>query len=363
MKNKRNIYCDYQFWEDFFDMEDRLYSAREKTKLQIWFAFEDFLSNNNLFFNVLNQGVSDETNGGRKLNEIMHKKGGAGIKFIPKKFPRIELLSDDDDDRLNSVFLTTLNTPECEHLSKSFGVIVYNLDMIFSGEHVFKEQEFPFDKENGLNWNYLQRWSNSCPSISYCNSLVIADRYLLYDSKYHNVFENNVKPIFNAFLPQSLGNDIVFTICIVAEKKCASIDDKLAELESIVKELRPDLRFKLNIFDSNKIHDRSIITNNVILICGPGFDVIGENNKPLKSTVPYFCFPFLQSSRDKTYLAWINDVLKEERKCRSFQENYWGAEETRHHLLDYYYEEPPRLRATYMKGNPNRDVLLRATRL
>lgn len=358
MKNKRNIYCDYQFWEGFFGIEEEV--VRNRKKRILWDAFYDFLSNNNLFFNIPKQDVNDETRGGINLNEIRHKKGGAGIKFIPNEFPCIESLSDSEDDRLNSVFLTMLDRSDCERLSKSFGIIVFNLEMVFTGEHVFWGNDTTLQKSNGLNWSYLLEWRDKCPSISYCNSLVLVDRYLLSD-KNQNVFDKNIKPIFEAFLPQSLENDIIFTICIVAENICASIDQKLRKLERLVKDLRPNLRFKINIFDSRFIHDRSVLTNNVMLTSGAGFDVIGNNDIPMKFTTTSLSFPFLQSHKDSnTYLDWISNVLKVERTRRSYQENYWGAEETRHHLLDYYYEEPAPLRATFSIGDANREALLRA---
>ena len=43
---------------------------------------------------------------------------------------------------------------------------------------------------------------------------------------------------------------------------------------------------------------------------------------------------------DRIGLTWINNVLKRERRCRSYQVNYWGDKEIKHHLLDYYYIEP-----------------------
>ena len=104
MKNKRDIYCDYEFWESFFALEDSI--IRDRVKRKQWDSFYEFLSSNNLYFNIANQQISEESVGGMALFELRQQKGGAGIKFIPKKFPRIEDFNDSDDDRLNSLFLT-----------------------------------------------------------------------------------------------------------------------------------------------------------------------------------------------------------------------------------------------------------------
>ena len=50
MKNKRDIYCEYAFWEAFFEMEDKV--IKDRSKRPIWDAFYNFISNNNLFFDI-----------------------------------------------------------------------------------------------------------------------------------------------------------------------------------------------------------------------------------------------------------------------------------------------------------------------
>jgi len=359
MKNKRDIYCEYAFWEAFFEMEERV--LRDRSKRKLWDAFYEFLSNNNLYFDVPHQTINEDTCGGANIMRIRQEKGGAGIKFIPKKFPKFEDFSDNDDDRLNAVFLMTSETAVCESLSERFGVIVFNLSMIFSANHVYINNGISFDRANGQNWTYLWELRDKCPSISCCNSLLIADRYLLADLN-ESAFDNNLRPIFDALLPHQLDNGIIFNICIIAENLCRSIDDKLYRIEMLIKELRPRLTFSLNIFHSKKLHDRSILTNNIILTSGAGFDVIGTNEMPLKFTTTSLYFPFLQfdpNGSDK-YIVWISNVLKVERTCRSYQQNYWGEEKPRHHLLDYYYEEPVMPRATYSLGSAFAEVLLNA---
>ena len=360
MKKKREIYCEYAFWEAFFEMEERV--LRDRSKRKLWDSFYNFLSNNNLFFDFPMQSITEETIGGKNIMALRQEKGGAGMKFIPRKYPKFEDISDDDDCRLNSVFLTTLETSACEKISKRFGVIVFNLSMIFSAEHVYIDNGISFDRANGQNWTYLWGLREKCPSINCCNSLVVVDRYLLYDNN-ESAFEANLRPIFDALLPISLENDIIFTICIIAENKCRSIEEKFCHIESLIRELRPELNYRLNICDSNRLHDRSIITNNVILTSGAGFDVIGTNEMPLRFTTTSLHFPFLQSDKNEKYLDWINNVLKEEQKCRGYQRNYWGDENKRHHLLDYYYEEPVLPRATFSIGSSFGNLLsqIRAT--
>ncbi len=197
------------------------------------------------------------------------------------------------------------------------------------------------------NWSYLLDLKTKYPSISNCNSLVIADRYLLSD-KYYDPFETNIRPILDAILPNRLDNNIIFTICVIAQNICISIEDRLSDLDLIIQELRPRLNYKLTIYDSRRLHDRSILTNNIILTSGAGFDVIGGDEKPMKFTTTSLSFPFLQLSANDSniYLDWINNILEEKGRCRYYKQDYWGDRATKHHLLDYYYERPARVSRT-----------------
>lgn len=364
MKNKRDIYCEYQFWESFFEMEDKI--LRDRSKRKLWDSFYEFLTNNNIYFDVAHQSINEDTLGGQNLMKVRMEKGGAGIKFIPKKYPKIENLSNNDHNQLNSVFLTVAETSVCKSISDRFGVLVFNLDMILSAAHIYGNSGTTFDRDIDRNWDYLLNLKDKYPSIGCCNSLVVADRYLLSD-KNQSPIENNLKPIFNALLPLTLGNGIIFNICIIAEKLCQSIESKIEDITSMVEEIRPELSFSINIFDSKKIHDRAILTNNILLTSGAGFDVIGRSGRPLRFTTTSLYFPFLmQDINGDEYINWIYNILKVERDCRSYTYNYWGEEDPTHHLLDYYYEEPevPKIRyssrSTYSLGAVFTEALLRA---
>lgn len=343
MKNKRDIYCEYPFWEAFFEMEKDVLHDRQKRRL--WGEFCDFLFKNNLFFDIPNQSVDYETPGGKNLNELRHKKGGAGIRFIPKKYPKINNLTDNDDNILNSVFLTMEETAKCKKLSERFGVLVFNLPMIFSAGHVYSDNGIAFDRNNGKNWKYLWELKDKCPSICHCNSLIVADRYLLGDRT--NILNDNLKPIFEAFLPQHLDNNIVFTIYVITLtdlEHCSSIKEKLSEIKKLIEKLRPKLKFRLNIFHSNKLHDRSIITNNAFLTSGGGFDVITTQERAFRFTTTSLCFPFFQATDNvnDVFIGWITNIKNATKGCTNYQQNFWGDKNTKHHLLDFYYTPPVR---------------------
>ena len=343
MKDKRDIYCEYAFWEAFYQMEDEILRDRERRRL--WDLFNDFLSTNRLFFDVSIQRVDEETPGGEYIKELMRRNGGSGIKFIPQYYPQLGEFTDNDNYKLNAVYLTMRRSSECEELSKRFGIIVFNIQMIFEANHVYRDNGVSFKYKGNQNWTYLLDLTSNSPSINYCNALVVVDRYLLCDRNI-STFDGNLSPIFDALLPDSLDNDILFTIFIFAEthdKSVASIEEKHNLIETLIKELRPNLNFKLSIYNSRYIHDRAIITNNIILTSGAGFDVIDRSGRPIKDTSTSLCFPFLPSDKNELYLEWINSILKE-KKNPNVNNQY---RMTKHHLLDYYLEKPNGPQAIY----------------
>jgi hypothetical protein len=59
MKNKRNIYCEYAFWEAFFELEEKIIFDRSKRPL--WDDFYEFLKTNNIYFDIDEYNIDDST--------------------------------------------------------------------------------------------------------------------------------------------------------------------------------------------------------------------------------------------------------------------------------------------------------------
>jgi hypothetical protein len=73
-----------------------------------------------------------------------------------------------------------------------------------------------------------------------------------------------------------------------------------------IKRIRAQLKYKLSIFNSSEFHDRIIITNNVWIDCGGGFDLF-NNGKACKRTNLRFAFPFLIKRAQSK--SWINEAF------------------------------------------------------
>ena len=343
MKFKRDIYCEYEFWEAFYSMEEEV--IHDRVKRRLWDAFHEFISKNNIFFNIKNTAVNEKTDGGKNLDEIRQARGGAGIHFLTDEynwFPRFNNISNKDNKRLNSVYLTMSDTATCKKLSGKYGIIVFNLEILFSAKHVFTEFKTTFDRVNHLTWDkFLSDLKTKCPKINYCNSLLLNDHYFLSNCNKDNV-AFNLSPILDALLPQNLCDDIVFNICILAEETGENAEEKKQLIRETIQNLRPKMKFNLDTY--NKwVHDRAILTNNVMLTSGTGFNPIEQDEekddiRARKSTMVSLSFPFLQSDNNDNsiYLNLINEVNRILRFSAP-QPDAVEHKEVTHRLLDYYY--------------------------
>lgn len=360
MKDKRDIYCEYSFWESFFEMEDKV--LKNRTQKMNWCYFYSFLSNNILYFDINREEADSESVGGQNIQDLLQAKGGANINFISQDFPKIaDLKIDNNDDQLlNSVFLTMSETTVCEKMSKRYGVLILNLSMVLSSEYLYMDTGITFDRDRNDNWSFLDFYKKSSPGIRCCNSIVLIDKYLFHNQttpqgydRGPDILNHNIGPILDSLIPEKLDSNILFCFYIVSEYEADKpIGDKIKVYEDIIKEKCPNIRYKIVILDPWKngvelIHDRALFTNYFFINPGAGFDVIGSNDRARRKSDVHTHFPFLykslwisnNASTDKNnYLDWIFKVLKVNKSCNSYEHNYWGSRYKKHHLLDYYSE-------------------------
>jgi hypothetical protein len=87
-------------------------------------------------------------------------------------------------------------------------------------------------------------------------------------------------------------------------------------------------------------HDRCIISNNVWISCGHGFDLFNKKSRgPIKSTTVNIAFPFFQSSNLWVDGSFLN-VLKDAKKilCGAINTTtvFWGGKDLSNRLICCY---------------------------
>ena len=141
-------------------------------------------------------------------------------------------------------------------------------------------------------------------------ALIIVDNYIL--SKTDLAIEN-LTDIFDSLIPLHLSSEVVFQIAIFTSS-LVNAENKQQYIFDILKKLRPEIKFSVSIIKStsDNFHDRNIISNNIIVTSGAGFDLF-KQRKSQKTTTISLHTPFITSinywSR-KAYSDILQDAVK-----------------------------------------------------
>lgn len=217
-----------------------------------------------------------------------------------------------DKDRLNALFFSRESKEECAKAMEEFGVIV------FCAENVNDFKYLTFDQGVALHKAEISNWSQCLGGheIVPCNSLVIVDNYILNDS---DRIEENLRNIFESLIPKHLNESMSFHVTIFSTL-CNdrgipyNSAPRFERVRTILNEIRPNIAFCVSIIkcSKDKFHDRTIITNNLYIGCGGGFDLF-KNGKAQKTTTVCILHPFLND-----YTKWsrkaYSDVLNDTRR-------------------------------------------------
>lgn len=217
-----------------------------------------------------------------------------------------------DTNKLNALFFSCESKEVCAKAMKEFGIIVFCAENINDFKYLTFDQGVAIQKTEISNWSQCLGGHDIVP----CNSLVIVDNYILNDA---DSIDENLPKIFNALIPISLNRLMPFHVTIFATL-CNdrginyNSETRLAKIKNILNEIRPDITFEVSIIkcSKDKFHDRTIITNNLYISCGGGFDLY-KNGKSKKTTTVSVFHPFLNTHikwSKKAYSNVLIDVSK-----------------------------------------------------
>ena len=192
---------------------------------------------------------------------------------------------------------------------------------------------------------------NVRPPLNISNSMLIIDNYLLCDDAdvdYQKKIDYNLKPIFQNLLPSRLADGEIYDISIFVGARSETknlYDAQYNYLHATIQRLRKDLNFSLNIFigKQDKFHDRSIVTNNVLINSGHGFGILRKNGETNTPTSVNIVFPFFQTKIawcDNTYLNIIQTAKKIVDCLHQPNINCWGEDKKENKLISFY--NPPK---------------------
>lgn len=324
MRHRRLIYCDTAFIQQmgldkpFAISPNRTGGNEEMSKIGIigrlmlqFLAKSDLLVDSIQDFRALAEVNSEsplfllfkwnDTGGGGKGQFIRQGIIPNVSEFLKNK------------DYLNAIILTgKLDDKSCRSISRDLGIIVFNPNLMNIGYvNLTMGKAIP---TQAIDWSWLAKQNETFPRLDICNSMIIIDPYILQDriNQNNNIItygfdekiNNNLEPILNQLLPQSLGPDIKFHIDLFVnycnDWNKLDWNERYNYVRDTIEYIRPKLDFSLAIYGTKSFHDRMIITNNIFIESGEGFDIF-PNPKPTRVSIE---FPFIQTNNE-----WLDDHM------------------------------------------------------
>ena len=335
--SSKSLYCEYGFLEDF----SKSYPEHNpipigQDPVESWRKAFQFIyySKSTSYIGGLPSLSENDYLKMQKENQLLWLliKGVKTSKF--KSIKEI-LNSDFDDEKTNSVYLTTETKRGCVELSQQYGVLVLGKQDLLDFENIFKERTISVPKgQKYKSWQDVEfpLYAN----IS--NAIIIQDNYIL--SKELN--KDNLFSILEVLLPERSLMPFHISIFTIIESSKAKTEYE--NLINRLKEIRKDLPIKLTIYNVHKdeFHARRILTNTLFIKSEIGFDIFNKCGARMETDVLYF-FPFFFSSETNNLVEnLIDGIRRVEKRGLTYEFNYWGEKGRDNRLLSFLKSSTPR---------------------
>ena len=333
---RKPVYCDWEFLASLISKQeepfylDNSYNINREfaTDIQNLLLCPDiklYLNiSSDFFFNFLKEIEKKRKNALKKGREpqltaleklaididLLQQNNVLHLHFNPSKIKFNDSIL--ESNQLNALFFSSESKDVCANAMKEYGIIVLCAENINNFKYLTFDQGVALQKTELSNWNQCLGRHEIVP----CNSLVLIDNYILNDSK---SIEENIRNIFNALIPKTLNEKLPFQLTVFTTL-CNdrgipyNSASRLEQIQKILSELRPNINFNISIIkcSKDKFHDRTIITNNLFIGCGGGFDLF-KNGKAQKTTTVCVFHPFLNNHTKwsrRAYSNVLNDASK-----------------------------------------------------
>lgn len=353
MRKTKTCFCEVGFLTEFINSHPTILEPNDDIiKLMgNWISMYQFICKSNVVLDISASRFSQikESNEWMKMFWKKSSNGECNIDFSdPGDFPYIsDLLNRKRNIKeLNAVYLTTQPDNICRKLSEELGIVILNNDLVRSCSHLYIDNGTEFPSDNAKDWDFLRRLNSVYPAVNICNSMIIVDNFLFTDDLKNGddeKFEYNLKPILKTLLPHYLSNDEVFEIAIfTGEDKDRNFGRQMNYIRSLITRIRPSLKVRLCFYGKSQsmFHDRAILTNNLWISSGHGFDIFGKTKDVGKPTTVSIAFPFLQNKLlwcDGSYLNIIRQAQNiSQNRLIEPDINYWGDAERTNRIIQYF---------------------------
>lgn len=307
MRKRKTIFCKKELFEKFIESAPTTYTDEADT-WRMWYNFikrsdvildmtvEEFirLAKNNTFVTTLH---SENTG------------GNCSINFVDKINVATITAANMTSEKACAFYLTDKDDDTCRQLSNKLGLIVANQNMMKQMKYLFADNGCSYPSSHSAeNWEIV----GHTPTAKFTNTVLITDLYILKDN-WKKKLDNNIIPILSKLLPENSHNQCQIQIAVFTKGEYLGYaDDQYDHLVSAIKRIRGEnFNFTLTIYyGCDNFHDRTIITNNLYITSGRGFDIFPDKSdrKPTEIGIKY---PFFNegSETEKQYNEYYLQVL------------------------------------------------------
>ena len=299
MKGKRQCLIELGFLEGYSKLLPTITMPDENIMEAIatWANLNSFISRSSLTLDCtpaqFNAGAQNDPN----LKQLWKKNAGGecSIDFHGSQFNNI-------DDLLKQNPLCVLLTEDDKtNICSDYGIININLSNFSTKALYFKDNGVAVKMGDLWDWEKIRSVASEA-----ANALLIVDNYIFKGDEKSNLYK-----ILDIILPKSLKVDFHLTVFYI-ESRPGSEDN----LKNAIKRIRPNLNVVFEFIKTTKdvnngfktdFHDRAILTNNLWIDSGAGFNLLRRDRlhfKAEKSTTISIAHVFFASKN----INWLNDA-------------------------------------------------------
>ena len=318
-RNRKRVFCEFAFLKKFRSANGHLSPFDSADAFKNWIAVSEYIQKTHLLLDVDKATFYNNIRTGDAIFKLI-KRSTEG--YFKVDYTDTHGIKDVDfyiwrPEGIASSYLLTKKSAVCQHYRKSYGVNVLTPDC-WTDNRTARDNAFYFrdcgstvDKEERISWREIFRGEYQ---LCNCNTMIIIDNYIEKD------MERNLFAILDSLLPESL-YQIDFHLTILTERADGrtkeSYKEEYRKISDHIKKIRPKLKCHLELYvpeGKSNFHDRTIITNNVMINCGAGFNLLNNSGKARNNTKVEITYPYLQGYSDTCDLMYektINDVRTE----------------------------------------------------
>lgn len=301
------IYCQLSCLEEIY--------AQIETPIKDFLAMENLvwanllnllLQHSELFVDMTDEEIKASTNPYVQrllLSQRINSSKEEFEKFGNEKENNILL-----DIPPQALFFLDKTPKECKNLEEDFGMLfISKMELVQKAAWLF-QWGLHSEKKGSVskNWNFLKEFKHPC------NSLVLADNYVLKDEK---LWAENLLLILKYLLPEKL-NKQTFQLTILTEIDERDIEKRFTALEKLIK-----FSYKITccVIRTSDIHDRNIITNYAWLSSGYGFTLFSAKKVTKSTTLNFLPITYLHTDYPKYHsikpttnetFSFVSEVVK-----------------------------------------------------